>query len=291
VEDTELKSLLEKHMYYEYLQLPERLSERLGLQNISDYKGVLPRYRLIRSFIWERPLKKVVNIGGNCGFFSLSLLDEDLIEEAVIYDIKPDILELGRKIARAMGLEDRCSFVEKSIDLAALDELPSTDGVIYQNVLHHAGDYFDKDLVAEIGWEKYAERFLKKLRAKYAYGILGMGFKWNKPKLWDVDKEKRRFIFRNLLEKSGWEIISDANVYSLMIDGGELDYRRFNSQQDTYDFKKSDLASLWDLVSFNIIKRAGIFLGSRQTSMRDISPAVAQMGQEIAKMYHIYLME
>ena len=277
-------------MHYEYLQLPESLAQKLNWENKSDYKGVISRYRLIRSYFKDYSPDRVINIGGNCGYFSLSLLDEGLIEEAVIYDIKPEILNIGRKMAEAMGLENRIEFIEKSVDLASLDDLPVAEGLIYQNVLHHAGDYFDEEQVKEIGWEAYAQKFLKKLRGKFQYGVLGMGFKWNKPWYWDVDKKERRNIFYELLKEAGWQVVSDVNVYSLIHHEGSFDYRQFEPEEVLLS-EKSELANFWDLISFNIIKQICIWLGSKTKKLKNMIPGISGRAKEVARMYHLYLLE
>ncbi len=287
--ETELKKILTEEQQYEYLQLPERLARKLEIENTSDYKGVKARFEYIKSYFEKNSLQSIVNIGGNCGFFSLSLLDEDLAQEAIIYDIKEDMLDIGGKIADAMNLSDRCRFEKKMINLAELESLPEADVLICQNVIHHAGDYFDEELVKEKGWGDYSQLFLQKLRSKYDRAVLAVGFKWNKPKYWDVEKTERRNIFAGMLDEAGWKIASDANVFALMQSKSPLDYRNFLGQVDEFD--KSELGYLWDLISFNAIKHASILLGPKSEDIKTSIPALSELAREIAKSYHIYLLE
>jgi len=46
-----------------------------------------------------------------------------------------------------MGLADRVHFVQQAADLAFLKSLPEFDTIICLNLLHHAGDKFDVNLV------------------------------------------------------------------------------------------------------------------------------------------------
>ncbi len=284
-----LKRKLKEEEHYEYLQLPESLARSLDFENKSDYKGVKARYNYIKSFFQDHSFEQIVNIGGNCGYYSLSLLDDKLAEKAIVYDIKSDILELGEYMAEAMGLADRCKFAEKMINLDELKTLPDSDVLICQNVIHHAGDYFDEEKVKDMGWGNYINVFLEKLREKYEYAVLAVGFKWNKPKYWDVNKSDRRRIFTDILNSSGWKIISDANVYNLMV-SDDTHYNKFKPE-NAADFDKSDLGYLWDLITFNAIKHASILLGSKTEKVKTSVPALTEMAREIAKSYQIYLLE
>ncbi len=288
---TELKKIIEEEQYYEYLQLPRSLAEELDFENKYDYKGVQARFEYIRSFFEDNSFADIVNIGGNCGYFSLSLLDENLAEEAIVYDIKADILEIGEKIARAMNISDRCKFEEKMINLEELKTLPPANVLIFQNVLHHAGDYFDQELVKDIGWGEYARQFMAGLRELYDYAVFAVGFKWNKPKYWQVDKDKRRGEFQNILADADWEIISDANVYDLMSSKGECDYKNFIHEDGQEEFTKGELGALWDLITFNAIKHVSILLGPTSEKLKESVPALSEAAAEIAKMYHIYLLK
>lgn len=287
--DLKLRERIKEEEHYEYLQLPERLAKRLNFENKSDYKGVEARYEYIKSFFQDNSFEKIINIGGNCGYYSLSLLDDNLAEEAIIYDIKSDILDLGESIAESMGLADRCEFKEKMINLEELETLPDSDILICQNVIHHAGDYFDKNMVKDLGWDNYIEMFLEKLRQKYSYSVLAVGFKWNKPKYWNIEKNKRRQQFAEILHTSGWNIISDVNVYNLML-SDDRHFSRFSSENNR-KFDKSELGYLWDLITFNAIKHASILLGSKTEKIKTSVPALAEMAREIAKSYHIYLLK
>ncbi|SDM01887.1 class I SAM-dependent methyltransferase [Halarsenatibacter silvermanii] len=290
--EAKLREILLQEQQYEYLQLPERLARRLDLENKSDYKGVKARCSFIKSYFEDCDFRDIVNIGGNCGHFSLSLLDEDLAEEAKIYDIKEDMLAMGRKIAAAMELSERAEFEQKMIDLDKLDSLPDADVLICQNVIHHAGDYFDEELVKEMGWGAYIRKFLERLRPKYGAAVLAVGFKWNKPKYWDVEKSRRRAFFRGTLKRSGWNIVSDANVFNLMTYSSDPDYRDFTGDSDRPgEPDKSDLGYLWDLITFNAIKHASKFLGPKSEKVKTSIPQLSEVAREISKSYHIYLLE
>jgi len=192
----------------DYIRLPERLARELDIdQHGQDSFGIEARYKLVRDFLKSRqPQKRLIDIGGNCGYFSLSLLDEGLVEEVRVFDVVPEVLDFGRQVAQAMGLQDKCDFVEYSVSLNSLDQIPDGDVIICQNLIHHAGALFDQDLVNKMGWDDYANSFLKTLRSKYKVGIFAMAYKKGKPRNWNIPGFKGPERFREILANSKWNI-------------------------------------------------------------------------------------
>lgn len=213
---------LQKRYPNSYISPPVRLASQMKAEDLGpDTFGTSIRYEKIREFLKaHQPLGRLVDIGGNCGFFALSLLDEGLIREAIVYDVEPDVLAFGEKMAAELGLGTSCRFVNKPISLDTLDELPSGDVIICQYLIHHAGKMFDRSLVNDLGWELYAQRFLAKLREKFSLGVIGNAYKTGKPAHWDVAQCQRPAKFRALLETTGWRIQFHKCVYE-MITGRE----------------------------------------------------------------------
>ena len=211
------KSYTDARKFGDYIRFPTRLADELGVdQQGEDSFGIEARYQLVRDYLKDhQPLKRLIDIGGNCGYFSLTLLDDGVVEEVIVYDVVPDILNFGTEAAKAMGLQDKCKFLEYSVSLDTLDQIPDADVIICQNLIHHAGTLFDQDLVSHMGWDEYATSFLKALRAKYKVGIFAMAYKKNKPLNWNIPGFKRPERFRDILLATKWNIRQEKNVLDL----------------------------------------------------------------------------
>jgi len=201
-----------------YSWLPKRIEGQLSTKT-EDYKkdefGVKPRLDLIKNKLLNLNVKDIVDLGGNSGFFSLELLDGKIITSSSVYDVDEDVLNFGKKIADQMQLESFIKFIKKSVSLNNLNEYPNADAVLCLNLIHHAGVLFDVDLVKKMGWSKYSLEFLKRLRKKYKYAVLGVGFKASKPTNWSVPDPLRPVFLADIIRKSGWEITYDANINDL----------------------------------------------------------------------------
>src|SRR5690606_38674778 len=141
----------------------------------------------------------------NCGFFSLSLLDEGIVEEVVLYEVVPEIAEFASRVATALGKSENSRFLAEAVSLDTIDQLPDGDVIMCQNLMHHAGILFDVDKVDRLGWEAFTRQFVSKLRRKYRFGILAVGLEGNKPANWSVPKIGRLRRFRNILRSAGWD--------------------------------------------------------------------------------------
>lgn len=201
-----------------YISPPVRLASMLDADDLgpdSFRKDV--RYEQIRAFLKaHQPLDRLVDIGGNCGYFALSLLDEGLVKEAVVYDVAADVLAFGEEMATELGLGARCEFVNEPISLDKLDQLPDGDVIICQYLIHHAGKLFDQDLVRNLGWEAYARRFLERLREKFRFGVIGNAYKAGKPTHWKVAQCQRPARFHALLESAGWRVQFQRCLYEMV---------------------------------------------------------------------------
>ena len=162
-----------------------------------------------------------VDLGGNSGFFSLSLVAEGLLTESTVYDADPAALEAGKQIAEMMGLSDKVRFVEQQISLEWLRSLEPVDTVICLNLIHHAGKSFDIAEINERGWQSYANDWLSELRRISKRCILGVGYKGSKPKNWDVNEQERPRVMLQMAKAQGWNPLYDANVQDIADFGAE----------------------------------------------------------------------
>lgn len=156
-----------------------------------------------------------IDLGGNSGFFSLSLVAEGLLTESTVYDANPAALEAGRQMAEMMGLSDKVRFVEQQISLEWLRSLEPVDTVICLNLIHHAGAVFDIVEVNGRGWQLYANDWLSELRRISKRCIFGVRFKGSKPVNWDVNKQDRPRVMLQMAKAQGWNPLYDANVQDI----------------------------------------------------------------------------
>ena len=270
------QSFVEARKHGDYIRYPERLAKDLNIdQHGVDSFGIEARYELVRDFLKShQPLKRLIDIGGNCGYFSLSLLDEGLVEEVIVYDVVPDILNFGTQAARAMGLQEKASFKEYSVSLETLDQIPDGDVIICQNLIHHAGALFDQELVNKMGWDKYANDFLKALRSKYKVGIFAMAYKKGKPRNWNIPGFKRPERFREILLNSKWNIRFEKNVLEIQKTG--------KSSQDTSVQRPSFVAAF--------LMTAAWRLGGRKFENLVRSVILPSSGKK-AEQYYLYLID
>lgn len=178
---------------------------------------------------------RALDLGGNCGFFSLSLMQKDLLGEVRVEDLDEPALEMGRAFSRALKLSSKAEFVRNEVTLKKVEAVTDKyDLVLCLNLIHHAGSTYDIEVVEELGWEAYALRWLAALADISETAVVGVGFKGGKPKSWmgshriGIDLRPRRFA--QMCEQAGWKIVYDANVADLDRVGTD----RANGSRRTY---------------------------------------------------------
>jgi hypothetical protein len=206
----------------EYSRLPARLGEMfpaLRLKVHDDVFGVVDRLQAIQAIFSNRRLGSLTDLGGNSGYFSLSLVDAGIATNSVVYDFNPKALAAGRIMARALKLDNLVKFEEQALSLAFARDLPPSDTFVCLNLLHHAGIRFDVDPVLDSGWDAYAKEWLNLFRQKSRVAILGLGLKSRKPPHWNVPPEQRASRFCAIAREAGWSILYDANVEDIRLHG------------------------------------------------------------------------
>jgi hypothetical protein len=204
-----LETYLEGLSAYSYL--PARLQR---LQSIAqeDVFGLTDKLTAIRHVLESTTLGNMVDLGGNSGYFSLSLVDVGIAARSTVYDLNDRALLAGRAMAEALAIDDKVEFIKQKVDLSFLRSMPFTDTVVCLNLLHHAGTTFDLEEVARAGWEDYMGRWLEELRSKCRLAIIGLGFKNQKPRHWKVLPWQRPRRVFDLATRNGWSVLYDANV-------------------------------------------------------------------------------
>lgn len=195
-----------------YCQVPERLKDKYNHNPVSDHYGCEERLSAIKKVLRESQLGEIADLGGNSGFFSLSLIDDGMAQKATVYDVDDGAMEIGEKMLNDLDLSEKIKFKKQSISLDFISSMPPVDTIICLNLIHHAGCFFDVHLVESIGWEEYAKRFLTALKDKCNILIIGAGFKLRKPIHWDVPRPYRALRFSQIAKSIGYEVLYNANV-------------------------------------------------------------------------------
>jgi hypothetical protein len=151
--------------------------------------------------------KKVLDIGANIGYFSFRLA---LGESAIItvyepYKIHAEAIQEIQKIVKVKNDEFTC--VNKGVGLNDIEYLPEQDIILFFNVLQHAGEDFDKDLIEKIDqWKDYAIQYLNKLTFKARYLIFQLGYTWLGDSGYLCKDEEIIDFTVSILNKTGWTI-------------------------------------------------------------------------------------
>lgn len=120
-----------------------------------------------------------VDIGANLGYFSFRILQD--------FDVAVIAYEPHRSHARAIcvirdlcGIErNRLAVTSRAVGLREIATLPTSDLLIMLNVLHHAGEDFDRNLVTDLRqWRPYAIAYLSELRTRSRLLFFQMGYTW-----------------------------------------------------------------------------------------------------------------
>jgi len=208
-----------------YIRAPFRavtLDPELRIFRQVDRFGIEDRLRLIQDFFSQRgSVGSIADLGGNCGFFSLSLLDAGAANSALVYDLGENFLEAGRRFSTTLGLDKKVSFINQEITLDFVkNSLPRVDLILCLNLIHHAGYYFDNEDVGNEGWAAYALNWLNACGLKSDILVLGVGFKESLPISWIKPTRLEKFDSRPLalaqiIEQSEWKIDYESNISDL----------------------------------------------------------------------------
>lgn len=164
---------------------------------------------------------KILDMGGNSGYFSFGLISAGIASSAQVIDSNPHFIDEGRRIAEALGKSNAVLFVNRKIDLHfAREEMEFADIIIMNNLLHHAGYLFDNELVEAIGWDNYLIEFLNCAYDKSTILVLGLGLKRSLPMFWLSPRffrfsDDRYWHLEKLVKKTNWKIQHYAFVDKL----------------------------------------------------------------------------
>jgi len=162
--------------------LPFNIIQKYKLKPKKDVYGMELRLNIIKYVCdkYDIKLNNMIDLGGNSGFFSMSLIKNMYATHSIIIDMDNDIIKYGLKIRNEMNLYDEIFFENKIINLESIRMLNIVDTIICMNVLHHAGVIFDQYIVEQISWKKYIILFLDILFSKCKIIILCLNFFQNR---------------------------------------------------------------------------------------------------------------
>ncbi len=199
-----------------YSRLPPRLAQLYPqVIQADDVHGVVARLNAMKTVLANDNLGSIIDIGGNSGYFCLSLIDSGRAESATVYDVMPHTLAAGRKMAQLLNIADKIEYIERRIDLDFVRDLPKSDTFICLNLMHHAGLLFDQELVRREGWAAYIQEFLRVIRTKSRIAIVGMAFDRSSPINWNIQVSSAAQVFQKYVEDAGWRVRYYANVREL----------------------------------------------------------------------------
>jgi hypothetical protein len=230
-----------------------------------DRFGTEERLAAIQEVLNGRELGHIIDLGGNAGYFSLSLIDSGMASGSTVYDHSADALAVGRLVAKELGLQDKIAFKPHEISLEFVRALEPSDTVICLNVIHHAGSHFDVEAVTQAGWEDYARQWLQELRTKTRLAILGVGFKKKKPRHWEIAAGERTRRFYDLASETGWHVAYDANI--------------------------EDLHSLGTQKADGLRTRGSVGSGSAEAPGEAVEGANQPEPESLKSKYHLYILQ
>lgn len=174
-----VRSLLEYNAHSRrYQSIPDFITRQIG-RAASEYSSEQlawdePRYVWIDANL-PHDVASAVELGSSLGYFSLNLSHQRNME-VTGYERVQEYARACNLFATIAGIDARARFQAASVGIEDVPKLPRADVLISLNVLHHAGNVFDSQAVAEHGgWVRYATEFLRCSSKKFRYLVFQTG--------------------------------------------------------------------------------------------------------------------
>lgn len=172
-----LKALYEitsKHSNYQILT-PE-LEKFIGKKNISTKsRSEEERFKYILKNT-EISQKKVIDIGGNTGYFSFSSLDAGA-KHVTYIEGNRNHSDFVSSAAKILSYKENISIIPNYVNLEEDKIVGDSDVIFLLNVLHHIGDDYGNTSDKNIALN-HISNVLKKLASKTNILIFQLGFNW-----------------------------------------------------------------------------------------------------------------
>jgi hypothetical protein len=273
-----------------YSSLPPRLEKTypaLAARKLDDEYGLASRLNAIQTVLAGKNLGEMIDLGGNAGYFCLSLLDAGMAEKATVYDTQTGALAAGRQMAELLGVADRIKYIEKSLDLEFVKDLPKVDTLLCLNFIHNAGTVFEVERVRKEGWASFAEQWLRAMKGKSRRAVISVGFDREHPTNWDEPLDSRPQRLARIAEAAGWKIVYYANVRELERHGVEAAAGRYTTLPP----------GIWDAAVKVAIRIANLPMvrplkdGLKQLLRRNQALPKVREITGTQKFYHLYILE
>lgn len=206
----EIERLVEikgKHTQYQDLAIDSINEFNVSKLNAGKYSDEERLNWLFNNFESDTPFKNVTDIGANLGYFSFKLKEKFDLNISIYEPFKPqtDAITIMKK--QKKYTDEEFKIINKGIALKDIDSLEKTDLVILLNVLQHAGEDFDSQLVQNIeDWYKYAVNYLSEIRKKTSYLFYQQGYSWKGHEGCLCEDSKIIDFTAKLLLDAGWKI-------------------------------------------------------------------------------------
>lgn len=219
-------SAISKHSHYQ--SLPNSLKTVIGKRDLK----VRQRYDEERlNYILDKLTvknKKILDIGGNTGFFTFELIDKGAVK-IDFYEGNKDHAEFVEIAVEALKLQDKIKVYDKYYTFQ-MQKKKRYDIVLLLNVLHHLGDDYGDQKQSIIEAKKNMAYQLNTLHSCTDYLVFQMGFNWkgdiNKP-LFKKGAKNEIIDFVTKSTKHRWEMI---NIGIASSKSGLISYEEINKR-------------------------------------------------------------
>lgn len=202
----ELYQITSKHSNYQIL--PSALKQLLNSKEVQTFS----RYEKERLDFLKTHLsfenKKILDIGGNTGYFSFEVTDLGA-KEVIYIEGNKNHTDFVREAAKVTGKNIKC--LNEYLNFSEPLEGAPFDIVLLFNVIHHLGDDFgDKNITKEQA-KNEMKRAINYFSGLTEFLVLQMGFCWkgNTNQLLFADGTKSEMIhFINDATKDKWEVLT-----------------------------------------------------------------------------------
>jgi hypothetical protein len=161
-----------------YQALPDFVRAAIG-PLAGDYSSAqlqwdAPRFDWIAAAMPEA-VTSSVELGSSLGYFSLRLAHE---RGFAVHGFEPvaEYAEACNLFACLAGMSEVARFHGRGVGIEDIEALPAADCLISLNVLHHAGNVFDREAVRDRGgWSAYAHEFLSRAAERFRHLVFQTG--------------------------------------------------------------------------------------------------------------------
>ena len=201
-----------KSKHAKYQILPQKLEEKIGkietnIKNTYEYE----RFEYILKKVNIKD-KRIMDIGGNSGFFTFELLDKGA-KFVHYYEGDKTLAEFVRLASEILNIENKLKITNKYFSFDVMDDIQKDkyDIVLLLNVLHHIGDDYGDDKISKDIAKKLIISHLNNLSEITDVLIFQLGFNWKgKRNICLFENGTKRELINYIMEgtKSKWEIVA-----------------------------------------------------------------------------------